>query len=192
MNRRAMNRGSVSATVDFEVFLLMTMKLRIKMSHKENQLAAKLAEHGLSVDDAEHIHERIAEALGDEASYFRNLKKLLGIADENATSLQYDSILWPGFNFNAVAGDDGMLESVRYRHVRRDPPHVDSPTQLPIWSMDVTEFAEQFGPLTTGRKWPVSDDLLPGYEEYEFSWGGESYGAGFSWGLFMYSAMSWD
>ena len=30
MNRRAMSRGSVSATVDFEVFLLMTMKLRIK------------------------------------------------------------------------------------------------------------------------------------------------------------------
>jgi hypothetical protein len=192
MNRHPMNSGSVGAIVDFEVYLLMTMKLRIKMSHQELQMEAKLAEHGLSVVDAERIHEQVAQTLGDESSYFENMKTLLGIADQDATSVEYNSVLWPGFSFNATASGDGTLESARYRHTRRDSPSVDSPTQLPIWSMDVTEFAEQYGPLKSGRKWPVSDKLLPGYEEYEFSWAGETYGAGFSWGLFMFSAMSWD
>jgi len=192
MNRHAANGASIDATVKFEVYLLMTMKLRIKMSHEEPQLAAKLAEHGVSVGDAERIHERVAQALGDEASYFENMKKLLGLADQGATSFEFNSVMWPGFSFNATANEDGMLESARYGHMRGDSPSVDSPTELPIWSMDVSEFAEQYGPLTSGRKWSVSDKLLPGYEEYEFSWAGQSYGAGFSWGLFMFSAMSWD
>lgn len=55
-----MSRGAVGATVNFEVYLLLTMKLRIKMSQKQRQLEAKLA----SVGDAEYIHERLAEALG--------------------------------------------------------------------------------------------------------------------------------
>ncbi|BCI90794.1 hypothetical protein NIIDMKKI_60000 [Mycobacterium kansasii] len=58
--------------------------------------------------------------------------------------------------------------------------------------MDVAEFTERFGPMNSGRQWSLFDKLLPAYEEYEFSWEGESYGAGFSWGLFMFSAMSWD
>lgn len=111
-----MNRLLLSPLIDFEVYLLMTMKLRIKMSHKEDQLAAKVADRGLSVDDAERIHERVAEALGDEASYFRNMKKLLGIAGQDATSVEYSSILWPGFDFTAIASEDGLLESAWYRH----------------------------------------------------------------------------
>ncbi|WP_089025313.1 hypothetical protein [Mycobacterium persicum] len=170
----------------------MTMKLRIKMSHKEDQLAAKVADHGLSVDDAERIHERVAEALGDEASYFGNMKKLLGIADQDATSVEYSSILWPGFDFTAIASEDGFLESARYRHKKRNSPTAGSPIGLPIWSMDVAEFTERFGPMNGGRQWPLFDKLLPAYEEYEFSWEGASYGAGFSWGLFMFSAKSWD
>jgi hypothetical protein len=78
MNGQAMNTASIPALIEFEVYLLMTMKLRIRMSHKEFQLDTKLAEHGLSVGEAEHIHERVAETLGDEASYFQNMKKLLG------------------------------------------------------------------------------------------------------------------
>jgi hypothetical protein len=109
MNRTAENGASVGAAVDFEVYLLMTMKLRIRMSHKEFQLDTKLAEHGLSVGEAEHIHERVAETLGDEASYFQNMKKLLGIADQDAASFEYDSVFWPGFSFNATASEDGML-----------------------------------------------------------------------------------
>ena len=186
-----MNRASVTAIVDFEVYLLMTMKLRIRMSHQEAQLKAKLAEQGFSVDDGERIHERVAEALGDEASYFGNMRKLLGIADQNATSLQHSSVLWPGFDFNAIGSKDGLLESARYWHTGRDSITADSPIGLPIWSMDVTEFTEQFGPMRGGRQWSPFDKLLPAYEEYEFPWRGESYGAGFSWGLFMFAAKSW-
>ncbi|WP_245850621.1 hypothetical protein [Mycobacterium angelicum] len=170
----------------------MTMKLRIRMSHKEAQLKAKLAEHGLTVDDAQHIHQRVAEALGEEAAYFRNMNALLGIAERGSSSLKYSSVLWPGFEFTAIAGGDGVLESARYWHTTRDLRNDDSPTRLPIWSMDVTEFAEHFGPMRTGRRWSPFDKLLPAYEEYEFIWNGDSYGAGFSWGLFMFSAMSWD
>ena len=187
-----MNTAAVTAIVDFEVYLLMTMKLRIRMSHKEAQLEAKLAEHGFSVDDGERLHERVAEALADEASYFGNMKKLLGIADQDATSLEYSSVLWPGFDFNAIASEDGLLESARYWHTRRCSPTADSPIGLPIWSMDVTEFTQQFGPMRGSRRWSLFDKLLPAYEEYEFPWNGESYGAGFSWGLFMFSAKSWD
>jgi hypothetical protein len=186
-----MNPVPTVTIVDFEVHLLMTMKLRIKMSHKEAQLEGKLAEHGLSVETAEGIHKQIAQSVGDEASYFENMKKLLGFA-EDATSLKYESVLWPGFTFKASTDEHGRLESARYTHKRRSSPGVDSPTGLAIWSMDVTEFREHFGPTNAGRKWSLFDKLLPAYEEYEFQWRGESYGAGFSWGLFMFSAMSWD
>lgn len=188
---KSMKIPKVSAVVDFETYLLMTMKLRVKMSHKEAQLEAKLAEQGMSVDDAQRVHDRIAHLLGDEASYFSNMKELMG-ADQEATWLKYNSVLWPGFEFKATAGADGVLESARYWHTRRDLPTVNSPTELPIWSMDVTEFTERFGPMNRRRKWSLFDDLLPAYEEYEFQWGEDNYGAGFSWGLFMFSAMSWD
>lgn len=161
------------------------------MSRKQAQLEAKLAEQGLSIDDAERIHGRIAEALGDEATFFANMKKLLGILDQGALSLEYGSILWPGFDFKAVSGAGGQLESARYWHKTRGQDRVGSPIELPIWSMDVTEFLDAFGPMRRGRHWALSDKFLPAYEEYEFPWEGESYGAGFSWGLFMFAAKSW-
>lgn len=186
-----MDTTSNSPVVNFEVHLLMTMKLRMSMSHQEAQLEAKLAEHGLSVSDAESVHQRVAGALGDEATNFENLKALLRIADLETSSLTYSSVLWPGFDFTAIAGADGLVESARYCHVRRHPSRVDSPIGLPVWSMDLTEFTELFGPMNRGRQWPLFDKILPAYEEYEFEWSGESYGAGFSWGLFMFSAKSW-
>ncbi|TDH48536.1 hypothetical protein E2F47_23465 [Mycobacterium eburneum] len=187
-----MNSASVATVLDFEVYLLMTMKLRIKMLHDEAQLEAKLAEHQLSLDDGERIHERIAEALDDEASRFARMKNLLGIAEPGSVSVKYGSVLWPGFDFNATAGEDGGIESARYWHTRRDPSRASSPIGLPIWSMDVTEFTERFGPIVGSRQWPLFDKLLPAYEECEFLWDGQSYGAGFSWGLFIFSAKSWD
>ena len=119
------------------------------------------------------------------------MKKLLGVADQDSSSLEYSSVMWPGFDFNAIADDRGLLESARYWHTTRDWLSVESPAELPLWSMDLTEFTEHFGPMRKGRQWSVSDEFLPAYEEYEFPWGGESYGAGFSWGLFMFSAKSW-
>lgn len=126
-----MNTLRISAIVEFEAYLLMTMKLRVKMSQKEAQLEAKLAQQGLSIDDAQRVHDRVADVLGGEASYFRNMKKLVG-ADPAATSLEYSSVLWPGFHFKAIASEDGRLESARYWHTKRDLPKVDSPIGLPI------------------------------------------------------------
>jgi hypothetical protein len=186
-----MNRALNRAIIDFEIYLLMTMQLRMRMSHKEAHLEAKLAENGFSVDDAARVHARIAEALGEEAVAFESLKNLLDIADPDSVSLEYSSVFWPGFEFKAVAGKDGLLDAARYWHTRHDSYDIDSPTELPIWSMDVTEFTERFGPMRRGRQWPLFDEVLPGYEEYEFPWNGESYGAGFNWGLFMFAAKSW-
>lgn len=117
---------------------------------------------------------------------------MLGIAEHYAASLKYSSVLGPGFDFNAIADEDGRLKSAHYQHTKRDSPSVDSPIDLPIWSVDVGEFTEHFGPMRGGRQWSLFDKILPAYEEYKFPWDGESYGAGFSWGLFMYSAKSWD
>lgn len=60
--------------------------------------------------------------------------------DPSAISLRYSSVLWPGYEFKANA-KDGHLESARYWHYKRELPHVDSPIGLPIWSMDLDEFA---------------------------------------------------
>nr|WP_240316586.1 hypothetical protein [Mycobacterium persicum] len=186
-----MNTAFTPAIIDFEIYLLMTMKLRISMSRKQAQLEAKLAEHRLSIDDAECIHKRVAEVLGDEASYLGNMKNLLWVVNQDAPSLKFSSVLWPGFDFNAVTDEDGLIESARYWHIRRNSHRFNSPTEVPIWGMDVTEFTEHFGPMRGGRQWPLFEKFLPAYEEYEFPWVGESYGAGFSWGLFMFSAKSW-
>lgn len=185
-----MNTASFTAIIEFEVYLLMTMKLRM-VNADARLLQAKLAEFGLSVRDAENTHERVTEALGDKASYFGNMKKLLGIADQDAASLEYSSVLWPGFGFNAIAGEEGVLESARYWHTKRDSRGVDSPIGLPAWSVDITEFTEYFGPMTGGQKWSLFDKLLPGHEEYEFRWDGERYGAAFSWGLFLWVTTLW-
>ncbi len=186
-----MNTASVPAVIDFEVYLLMTMKLRLLMSHKQAQLEAKLAQHGLSVGDAERIHAQVAQTLDNEASRFENMKKLLRVSDQDPTSLKYSSAFWPEFDFNAITGDDGLVESARYLRARGHSPSVGSPTELPLWSTDVAGFMERFGPMRGSRQWPLFDKLLPAYEEYEFLWNGESYGAGFSWGLFIFSAKSW-
>lgn len=106
-----MNSGPVSATLDFEVYVLMTMKLTITMSRREAQLQVKLAQRGLSVGDAERIHGQVAEALGDESCYFSNMTSLLDLRDQAATSRQFRSVMWPGFDFTATAGDDGRLDS---------------------------------------------------------------------------------
>ncbi|AGZ49861.1 hypothetical protein PJN25_23430 [Mycobacterium kansasii] len=187
-----MNVSAYAMIIDFEVYLLMTMRLRMSMANKEAQLEAKLAEHGLSLKDAERIHERIARALSDEDSRYENMKKLLGVTEQDSAGLKYSSVLWPGFDFNAIAGDEGVLESAGYRHTRRDSPPVDSPTELPTWSVDIAEFAERFGPMTLRGKWPLFDEFLPAYEEYDFFWNGEHYGARFVWGLFLSSSIYWD
>ncbi len=129
----------------------MTMKIRM-VNKNAKLLENKLAEHGLSVADAQRIHERVSEALGDEGSRFESMKQLLGLGGLSSKSLGYNSVVWPGFDFTATASEEGMLESARYWHTRSDSSRVDSPTELLPWSMDIDEFTKQFGPLTDGLK----------------------------------------
>jgi hypothetical protein len=181
-----------AAVLDFEVYLLMTMKPRLSLADAQGLLDAKLATVGLFVDGAKRIHDRIARAIGDEASAFKNMKTLLDVDGENASSLTYHSVLWPGFEFNAQAGADGLLESAGYSHTERTSVDVEAPTELGAWSVDIHEFDERFGPVVDREKRPYFDDILPAYEEYEFSWKGDRYGARFLWGLFLSSSAYWE
>lgn len=181
-----------SASVDFEVYVLMTMKLRMSMSQNTDLLHAKLSEHGLSVEDGERVRDRVGSFLGDDACYFHNLKVLLTGQSSDATSLEFTSALWPDFDFKAVADGSGPARSIRYWRVRGDIPLVESPRAFAPWGVDIDDFARRFGPLTPGPLRPLDDPYLANYQEYGFNWGGRGYGAGFSWGLFMFAAQDWD
>ena len=58
--------------------------------------------------------------------------------------------------------------------------------------MDVPEFTERFGPMTSRRQWPLFDKFLPAHEGHEFEWEGTRYGAAFSWGLFLFVSELWE
>lgn len=167
------------------------MKLRLQMSREETALAAKLSQHGVPIDDAERIHREVSGALEEETTRFASIKELLGITGQDASTVTFSSVVWPGFDFNASADDRGLLKSAAYSHKLRRAIRVEAPTELALWSVDLGEFTAHFGPMRKGRQWSASDELLPAYEEYEFPWDGESYGAGFSWGLLMFSSKSW-
>lgn len=183
-----MNTAPVTSVLDFEIYVLVTMKFG--MINREARIEAKLAEHKLSLDDAEAIGERIAQALGDESSFLDSLKRLLG-TDTSSTSVEFSSVLWPEFDFEATADADGVVGSARYKRVRGGVPGADSPEDLSSWSMGVPEFAERFGPVTLNYRSSPGEKVLPAHEHYKFEWEGEQYGAGFSWGLFLFAAKLW-
>lgn len=183
-----MNIVPETSVLDFEVYALVTMKFG--MINREARMEAKLAEHGLSWGDAEAIGERLARTLGDESSFFSSLLGFLG-AGEDSASVKFSSVLWPEFDFEAVADANGVVESGRYKRVRGRAPDADSPRDLPPWSVGVPEFAERFGPVTLKRRTAPGEGLLPAHESYTFEWDGEHYGAGFSWGLFLFAAKLW-
>jgi hypothetical protein len=182
----------VPAVFDFEVYLLMTMKPRLSLADTQGLLDAQLSKIGVSIDAAVCIHERIGAVLTEKTSRFRDMKALLGILDNDATSLTYNSVLWPGFNFNARVDEYGSLDSAGYKHTERTTLDVESPAQLAAWSVDIPEFGERYGPTIRRDSRPLFDDLLPAYEEYEFSWKGDRYGAAFLWGLFLTSSAYWE
>ncbi len=181
-----------TAIRDFEVYLLMTMKPRLALADTQGLLDAKLAKAGISINGAKRISDRISQALSREASRFRDLKALLGVADEHVTSVSYISVLWPGWNFNAHANSNGGLASAGYTHLEHTALSVESPTHLAPWSVDIREFDEFFGPTTLRGNRSLFADILPAYEEYEFSWRGDRCGAGFLWGIFLTAARSWE
>ncbi|SIH25286.1 Uncharacterised protein [Mycobacteroides abscessus subsp. abscessus] len=190
-----------AAVFDFEVYVLMSMELRLGMASdpaKKLRLQHKLAEHGLTTEDGKRIHGQVLEALVDEDSFFTNLKKLLG-TQTDAKEVVFASGLWPEFEFKANSNDDGQIRSARYWHTRKPAPpsQLDSPNDVAHWSMDLEEFAEHFGPVKLVEQLPLFHEFLPAYEEHQFEWVDKygqtrDYGAGFSWGLFMSAGQFWD
>ncbi|AMW19448.1 hypothetical protein [Mycobacteroides chelonae] len=183
-----MNTIPIPAIIDFEVYLLITMKARLV--NRQNFLEAKLSEFDISVDEALRVHAKVAEALGGRTSRFENMKAFLGVVS-NSESLKYESVLWPEFDFSATANESGLLDSAGYIRTRGAFRSVNSPTELIPWSTDIAEFTHQFGPMVDGRRWHPTDKILPGYEEYEFLWKEDRYGVGFGWGLFLYASKYW-
>ena len=174
------------AVVEFEVFVLMSMTLRLRLLQKSGLLQSRLAAHGLSLDDGHRISKIVAEALGDDASFFDNLKGKLSIAGRDPASLEFESVLWPGFVFRA-----DLTGEARYHYVGQPIP-TTSLRDLKVWSVDVDEFDRRYGPLALGRKWPIFDEHLSANVECEFEYDERTYGAGFSWGLFLFAAQNWE
>ncbi|CPV14293.1 Hypothetical protein ERS075562_05531 [Mycobacteroides abscessus] len=56
-------------------------------------MEAKLADHGFTMRDAEAIAERVAQALGDEWTFFNGLTHGLA-ADADSASVGFTSVLW--------------------------------------------------------------------------------------------------
>lgn len=71
-----MNAAPLVGALDFEVYLLVTMKYGL--INRDAVREAKLVEHGLSLSDAERIHRRVADLLNDETTQFENLRALVG------------------------------------------------------------------------------------------------------------------
>ncbi|WKG04907.1 hypothetical protein [Mycolicibacterium sp. HK-90] len=179
-----------SGVPDFEVYQLLTMKWG--MIPRRAMIDWTLTEYGISTEDAQRIHQRVAGLLEDEDARFENLKQVVGVAKQDSTSLSFSSVLWPGFEFTAGVGADGLLATAQYRRAGGHPLPADSPGEQPTWSMDTAEFIEHFGPATLARRSSRTDDVLPAHEVYDFEWNGRRYGAGFSWGMFLLAGQYWD
>lgn len=201
MKTAEVNPAQISAVLDFEVYVLMTMKLRLSLTSdpaKKLRLQNKLAEHSLSVADGERIYDQMTATLVDEDSFFTNLRTFLGV-NTNDQQVGFSSVLWPEFDFKAAIDNKGQLQSARYWHTRKSAvrSQFDSPRDVPTWSMDLEEFSEIFGPLNCALRHPIFYKVLPAYEEHQFDWTDErginrDYAAGFCWGLFNHAAENWD
>jgi hypothetical protein len=186
-----MNATPDDSVRDFEAYLVVTMKY-VVLGNEAN-LAAKLEEHGLSLEDAERIHQRITGLFDEASSRFECLKELVGGArDPNALSLTYQSVLWPDFEFTAIADSSGGLGSAEYRRATGKAQKAPSPREQAPWSMEVSEFADAFGPVTSRDRTPLFDEIVPAHDYLEFEWEGRDYAAAFSWGLFLHASMLWD
>ncbi|CQD16763.1 hypothetical protein A5731_16045 [Mycolicibacterium conceptionense] len=178
-----------TSVLDFEVYLLVTMKYG--MLNRKAVLEAKLAEHGLSFGDAERTHRRIAELLANEPTQFESLRALIGAETQSNEVLRFSGILWPDFDFTAEPSSTGAIQSAGYQRARGRVVVADSPTEQPPWSMDAADFGRHFGPVTVGHQSSLFDDTLPAHEGHQFDWRGKQYGAGFSWGLFLFASLMW-
>ncbi|MDY6997010.1 MAG: hypothetical protein SW019_10460 [Actinomycetota bacterium] len=184
-----MNPAPSASVLEFEVYLLATMKYG--MLAREAEREAKLADYGLSFGDSERIHHRVAELLADRCTQFDNLRRLVGAGSPGSDSIVFSGILWPEFDFTAFSDSSGAISSARYRRARGHVSGAASPPQQPPWSMDVHDFTRHFGPTTIGYRSDLFDEVLPAHEGHDFDWDGRPYRAGFSWGLFLFASLMW-
>ena len=143
--------------------------MKLGMIHREARMEAKLADHGFTMRDAEAIAERVAQALGDEWTFFNGLTHGLA-ADADSASVGFTSVLWPEFDFEATRDANGVIQSARHRRVRGRAPEADSPEDLLSWSVSVQEFADRFGPATLNYSSAFSEKVLPAHEHDKFEW----------------------
>ncbi|SHS47517.1 Uncharacterised protein [Mycobacteroides abscessus subsp. abscessus] len=149
-----MDIAPVVSALDFEIYVLVAMKLG--MINREVRMEAKLAGDGFTMRDAEAIAERVAQALGDESTFFNGPTHGLA-ADADSASVGFTSVLWPEFDFEATRDANGVVQSARYRRVRGRAPEADSPEDLLSWSVSVQEFADRFGPATLNYSSTLSE-----------------------------------
>ncbi|UFS96371.1 hypothetical protein [Nocardia huaxiensis] len=161
-----------SNSIEFEVHQLMLMR------NIEDGKQTKLAEFGISLEDADRISQQVHQKLKLGTEQFSALKLLLGAQDVSATTITYSSRFWPQFEFAAESTNFGTIGPARYQRVAGNPPTVSSPTELPLWSVTVDEFSQLFGPLQSVDSWYPN-------EEYTFEFAGDKYGVGFCWGLYL-------
>lgn len=183
------NTVQSSSPLEFEVYLLVTMQHG--MINRQAVLESKLSERGLSFMDAQKIHQRLADLFAHSGSQFEDLKRLVGATGGGARSLTYNGVLWPEFAFTATADGVGALESARYMRENGRPVAALSPVEQPPWSMDTSDFNDHFGPTALTYRSSLFDSVLPAHEVHEFTWEGTKYGAGFSWGLFLFASKLW-
>ena len=184
-----MNPAANSSVLEFEVYLLATMKFGMLIREAERE--AKLADYGLSIGDSERIHRRIAELLADRSTQFENLRSLIGPETSENGSLTFSGILWPEFDFTAESGNGRAIKAAGYRRARGQAMGATSPTEQSPWSMDVADFTHYFGLTTIGFRSGLFDEPLPAHEGHDFNWNGRTYRAGFSWGLFRFASLMW-
>lgn len=89
-------------------------------------MEAKLADHGFTMRDAEAIAERVAQALGDEWTFFNGLTHGLA-ADADSASVGFTSVLWPEFDFEATRDANGVIQSRAIDVFGAEPPRLILP-----------------------------------------------------------------
>lgn len=187
-----MNLAADSAIVDFETYVLITMKFGLL--DKQEIIKEKLLEHGLSLAEGEEIYGRMKDCLDGDKHFFTNLCEYLDAPSQNS-SFGFDSRLWLGYKFMITKDGSGSVSVARYNCARRVPYEVGEVGQAPLeiapWSMDVPEFLARFNGASLCQQYSLFDELLPAHEYYEFEWNGDRYGAGFSWGIFLSAARLW-
>ncbi|MFD4403404.1 hypothetical protein ACFWPH_11615 [Nocardia sp. NPDC058499] len=167
-----MTEGSIPGTMDFEIYLLMSMRRNANIKRH------KLRSLGIDQSEAESRSRRVKGFLGFGPDRFLNLASILNIpVSKSNTSLLHPLKLWPDFNFY-VENDGGFWGMAKFeRASSATRPQMDLPEKLAPWSVAVDDFEATFSTFRC-------TDGFPPWEEFVFQgFDGVEYGADFSYRL---------